>query len=178
VRTGVGGHGVVGVLRGGRPGKTVALRADMDALPVTEQVDLPFKSTVRATYNGQDVGVMHACGHDLHVAMLMGAAEVLAGMKRELPGTVLFVFQPNEEGDPGKPSGAKAMLAAGRVREPEARTRCSAARRHHPRRGGHAHLARQRLHGRRRLLPRRRARAAGARLDAVGRRGPGGRRRR
>jgi amidohydrolase len=113
VRTGVGGHGVLGVLRGGRPGKTVALRADMDALPVTEQVNLPFRSTVRATFNGQDVGVMHACGHDLHVAMLMGTAEVLAGMKGELPGTVLFVFQPNEEGDPGKPSGAKAMLAAG-----------------------------------------------------------------
>jgi amidohydrolase len=90
----------------------------MDALPVTEQVDLPFRSTVRATFNGQDVGVMHACGHDLHVAMLMGAAEVLAGMKRELPGTVLFVFQPNEEGDPGKPSGAKAMLAAGAFANP------------------------------------------------------------
>ena len=113
VHTGVGGHGVVGVLRGGRPGKTVALRADMDALPVTEQVDLPFKSAVRATFNGQDVGVMHACGHDMHTAMLMGAAEVLAGMKAELPGTVVFLFQPNEEGDPGKPSGAKAMLAAG-----------------------------------------------------------------
>lgn len=112
-RTDVGGHGVVGVLRGGRPGRTVALRADMDALPVTEQVDLPFRSTVRTTYNGQDVGVMHACGHDLHTAMLMGAAEVLAGMKAELPGTVVFLFQPNEEGDPGKPSGAKAMLAAG-----------------------------------------------------------------
>ena len=112
-RTDVGGHGVIGVLRGGRPGKTVALRADMDALPVSEQVDLPFKSTARTTYNGQDVGVMHACGHDLHTAMLMGAAEVLAGMKAELPGTVVFLFQPNEEGDPGKPSGAKAMLAAG-----------------------------------------------------------------
>lgn len=113
VRTGVGGHGVIGVLRGARPGKTVALRADMDALPVTEQVDLPFKSVVRSTYNGQAVGVMHACGHDLHTAMLMGAAEVLAGMKAELPGTVVFLFQPNEEGDPGRPSGAKAMLAAG-----------------------------------------------------------------
>ncbi len=113
VHAGVGGHGVVGVLRGGRPGKVVALRADMDALPVTEQVDLPFKSTVRTTFNGQDVGVMHACGHDMHTAMLMGAATVLAGMKGELPGTVVFLFQPNEEGDPGKPSGAKAMLAAG-----------------------------------------------------------------
>jgi amidohydrolase len=113
VRTGVGGHGVVGVLRGGRPGRTVALRADMDALPVTEQVDLPFASKVRTTYNGQDVGVMHACGHDMHTAMLMGAAEVLAGRKAQLAGTVVFLFQPNEEGDPGKPSGAKAMLAAG-----------------------------------------------------------------
>ena len=118
VHTGVGGHGVVGVLRGGRapagrPGRVVALRADMDALPVTEQVDLPFKSTVRSTYNGQDVGVMHACGHDMHTSMLLGAATVLAGMKADLPGTVVFLFQPNEEGDPGKPSGAKAMLAAG-----------------------------------------------------------------
>ncbi|GJG86267.1 N-acyl-L-amino acid amidohydrolase [Gemmatimonadetes bacterium T265] len=113
VHEGVGGHGVVGVLRGGKPGKIVALRADMDALPVTEQVDLPFKSAVRSTYNGQAVGVMHACGHDMHTSMLMGAAEVLAGMKAELPGTVVFLFQPNEEGDPGKPSGAKAMLAAG-----------------------------------------------------------------
>ena len=81
VRTGVARTGVVGVLRGGRPGKVVALRADMDALPVTEQGDLPFKSTERSTYNGQDVGVMHACGHDAHVAMLMGVAEVLAGIR-------------------------------------------------------------------------------------------------
>ncbi len=118
VRTGVGGHGVVGVLRGGRPGKVVALRADMDALPVTEQVDLPFASKVRTTYNGQDVGVMHACGHDMHTAMLMGAAEVLAAGRAQLPGTVVFLFQPNEEGDPGKPSGAKAMLAAGALSGP------------------------------------------------------------
>jgi amidohydrolase len=113
VRTGVGGTGVIGVLRGGKPGKVVALRADMDALPVTEQVDLPFKSTVRATYNGQDVGVMHACGHDMHTAMLMGAAEILSGMKAQIPGTILFVFQPDEEGEPGRPQGAKAMLADG-----------------------------------------------------------------
>src|SRR6185436_8627002 len=79
VRTGVAHTGVVGVLRGGKPGPVVALRADMDALPVTEEVDLPFASKVRTTYNGQDVGVMHACGHDAHTAMLMGAAEVLAG---------------------------------------------------------------------------------------------------
>src|SRR5688572_25339392 len=117
VRTGIGGHGVVGVLRGGRPGRTVALRADMDALPVTEQNDLPFRSKVRAQYNGQEVGVMHACGHDMHVAMLMGAAEVLSGMKSRVAGTVLFVFQPDEEGEPGKPQGAKAMLDDGVFRD-------------------------------------------------------------
>lgn len=119
VRTGVGGNGVIGVLRGARPGKVVALRADMDALPVTEQVDLPFASKVRTQYNGQDVGVMHACGHDLHVAMLMGAAEALAGARAQLAGTVLFLFQPNEEGDPGKPSGAKRMLAEGAFANPK-----------------------------------------------------------
>src|SRR5437868_8036838 len=106
VKTPVAHTGVIGILRGGKPGKTVALRADMDALPVVEQVDLPFKSTVRATYNGQDVGAMHACGHDMHTAMLMGAAEVLSGMKAQIPGTVLFVFQRDEEGDAGKPQGA------------------------------------------------------------------------
>ena len=114
VRAGVARTGVVATLRGGRPGPTVALRADMDALPVAEQVDLPFKSTVRTTFNGQDVGVMHACGHDMHVAMLMGAAEVLAGMKAELPGTVQFIFQPAEEGPPrGEEGGAKLMLKEG-----------------------------------------------------------------
>lgn len=119
VRTGVGGHGVVGVLRGGRPGRTVALRADMDGLPVTEQVDLPFRSRVRATYNGQEVGVMHACGHDNHVAILMGTAEVLAGMKAQLPGTVVFIFQPAEEGPPpGEEGGAKLMLAEGAFADP------------------------------------------------------------
>ena len=116
VQTGVGGHGVVGILRGGRPGKTVALRADMDALPVTEQVDLPFKSTVRTTYNGQEVGVMHACGHDNHVAILMGAAEVLTRMKDRIPGTVKFIFQPAEETPPG---GAKAMIEAGVMDNPK-----------------------------------------------------------
>src|SRR5689334_17641471 len=97
VQTGVGGNGVVGILRGGKPGPVVALRADMDALPVTELVDLPFKSTARAMYNGQEVGVMHACGHDNHVAILMGTAELLAGMKDRIPGTVKFLFQPAEE---------------------------------------------------------------------------------
>jgi amidohydrolase len=120
VRTGVATTGVVGVLRGGRPGKTVALRADMDALPVTEQVDLPFASKVRTTYNGQDVGVMHACGHDMHVAMLMGAAEVLAGMRAELPGNVVFLFQPAEEGPPaGEAGGALEMIRAGALDRPK-----------------------------------------------------------
>src|SRR5205823_9774829 len=86
VKTGVAHTGVVGVLRGGRPGKVVALRADMDALPVTEQVDLPFKSTVRTTYNGQEVGVMHACGHAAHVASPLGAAEVLSKVRADIPG--------------------------------------------------------------------------------------------
>lgn len=112
VQENVGGiGGVVGILKGAKPGPTVALRADMDALPVTEQVDLPFKSTVRTVYQGQDVGVMHACGHDTHVAMLMGTAEVLAGMRSELPGTVKFVFQPAEEVPPR--GGALPMIEAG-----------------------------------------------------------------
>ena len=118
VRTGVGRTGVVGVLRGARPGPVVALRADMDALPVTEQVDLPFKSTVRTEFNGQEVGVMHACGHDLHVAMLLGVANVLAGLKDRLPGTVVFLFQPNEEGMPGEPPGAQAMIDGGALQNP------------------------------------------------------------
>ncbi len=119
VRTGVAHTGVVGVLRGGRPGPVVALRADMDALPVTELVDLPFKSTVRTTWNGQDVGVMHACGHDNHVAMLMGAAEVLAGMRAQLPGTITFIFQPAEEGaPPGEVGGAGLMIEQGVLENP------------------------------------------------------------
>jgi amidohydrolase len=115
VETGVARTGVVGVLRGGRPGPVVALRADMDALPVTEQVDLPFASRVRAVYNGLDVGVMHACGHDTHVAILMGVAEVLAGVKATLPGTVKFIFQPAEEGAPADeaPAGAELMVMEG-----------------------------------------------------------------
>ncbi|MFN8718058.1 MAG: amidohydrolase [Gemmatimonas sp.] len=114
VQTGVGKTGVVGILRGGKPGPVVALRADMDGLPVTELVDLPFKSTVRTQWQGQEVGVMHACGHDNHVAILMGAAEVLAGMKAQVPGTVKFIFQPAEEGL----GGAKAMLEAGAFANP------------------------------------------------------------
>lgn len=115
VRTGVGGTGVVGILRGGKPGKVVALRADMDGLPVTEMTDLPFKSRVRTQFNGQEVGVMHACGHDNHVSILMGTAEVLAGMKAQVPGTVVFIFQPAEEG----PGGAAPMIAAGVLDNPK-----------------------------------------------------------
>jgi amidohydrolase len=115
VRTGVGGTGVVGVLKGGLAGSVVALRADMDALPVTEEVDLPFRSTVRTQFNGQEVGVMHACGHDNHVAMLMGAAEVLAGIRERLPGTVVFLFQPAEE----TLGGAAGMIRDGALDNPK-----------------------------------------------------------
>lgn len=112
VRTGVAVTGVVGVLRGGRPGPVIALRADMDALPVTEEVDLPFRSHARGRYNGQDVGIMHACGHDTHVAVLMAVASVLAAQREQLAGTVIFVFQPSEEGaPPGGLGGARRMLA-------------------------------------------------------------------
>jgi amidohydrolase len=111
---------VIGLLRGGKLGKVVALRADMDALPVTEQVDLPFASKVRTTYNGQDVGVMHACGHDAHVAILLGVAEVLAGIRQEIPGTVKFIFQPAEEGAPqGEEGGAELMVQEGALDDPK-----------------------------------------------------------
>ncbi len=120
VRTGIARTGVVGVLRGGKPGKVVALRADMDALPVTEETGLPFASTVRAEYNRSEVGVMHACGHDAHTSMLMGAAEVLAGVRAELPGTVVFIFQPAEEGAPaGEDGGAAVMVAEGVLDTPK-----------------------------------------------------------
>ncbi len=119
-KTGVAHTGVIGILRGGKPGRVVALRADMDALPVTEQVDLPFKSTVRTTFNGQEVGVMHACGHDAHVAILLGVAEVLAGVRDELPGTVKFLFQPAEEGAPeGEEGGAELMVKEGALENPK-----------------------------------------------------------
>ena len=118
-QTGVAHTGVVGVLRGGRPGPVVALRADMDALPVTEEVDVPFASKVRAEYLGEEVGVMHACGHDTHVAILMGVAEVLASMKSDLPGTVKFIFQPAEEGaPPGEEGGAELMVKQGVLDDP------------------------------------------------------------
>jgi len=114
VKTGIAHTGVVGILRGGKPGPTIALRADMDALPVTEQVDVPFKSTVTTEYRGEKVGVMHACGHDAHTAILMGAAQVLASLRKDLPGTILFVFQPAEEGAPeGERGGAPLMLEEG-----------------------------------------------------------------
>ncbi|MFO1407992.1 MAG: amidohydrolase [Steroidobacteraceae bacterium] len=114
VRTGVAHTGVVGILKGGKPGPVVALRADMDALPVTEQVDVPFKSVVTATYRGETVGVMHACGHDSHTALLMGTATALASMRKDLPGTVVFLFQPAEEGTPdGSRGGAWLMLKEG-----------------------------------------------------------------
>ena len=114
VRTGIAHTGVVGVLRGGRPGPVIALRADMDALPVTERADVPFRSTATTEYRGEKVGVMHACGHDGHTAILMGAAEVLAARRAELPGTILFVFQPAEEGAPeGEEGGAPLMLKQG-----------------------------------------------------------------
>lgn len=114
VETDIAHTGVVGYLKGAKPGPTVMLRADMDALPVTEKADVPFKSTVVTKYMGEDVGVMHACGHDTHVAMLMGTAEVLAGVQKELHGNIMFVFQPAEEGAPkGEEGGANLMLKQG-----------------------------------------------------------------
>jgi amidohydrolase len=123
VKTGIAHTGVVGVLKGGKPGPTIALRADMDALPVTEQVDVPFKSLVTSEYRGEKVGVMHACGHDAHTAILMGTAQALAEMRKDLPGTVLFIFQPAEEGAPdGEEGGAPLMLEEGvfDIAKPEA----------------------------------------------------------
>jgi amidohydrolase len=120
VRTGVAHTGVVAVLKGGRPGKVVALRADMDALPVAEEVDVPFASKVHAMYNGKDTAVMHACGHDGHTAILMGVAELLAGMRDQIPGTVKFIFQPAEEGAPeGQEGGAALMIKEGALQNPK-----------------------------------------------------------
>jgi amidohydrolase len=119
VQTGVGRTGVVGILKSAKSGPVVGLRADMDALPVTEPEGLPFASRARALYHGKEVGVMHACGHDAHTAMLMATAEILVGMKEQLPGTVMFIFQPAEEGSSivrpgeGKSWGAKLMLEEG-----------------------------------------------------------------
>lgn len=120
VRTGIAKTGVVGILKGSQSGPVIGLRADMDGLPVTERNSLPFKSNAKAEYNGQTVGVMHACGHDAHVAMLMGAAEVLAGMKSKLKGTVVFIFQPAEEGPPaGEDGGASLMVKEGVMDDPK-----------------------------------------------------------
>jgi amidohydrolase len=120
VKTGIAHTGVTAVLKGGKPGPTIALRADMDALPVTEQVDVPFKSTVTSEYLGKKVGVMHACGHDAHVAILMGVAEALTALRSELPGTVLFIFQPAEEGAPEREEGgASLMLKQGLFNDPK-----------------------------------------------------------
>ena len=122
VRTGVAHTGVVGVLKGAAPGAVVALRADMDGLPVTEEVDLPFASKVRGHWNGEEVGVMHACGHDCHVAILMGVAQVLAGLRTQLRGSVKFIFQPAEEMPPeGEDGGAKMMIAQGALEKPTPR---------------------------------------------------------
>lgn len=119
VRTGIAHTGVVGLLRGGKPGPVVALRADMDALPVAEEVNLPFASKVRTTYGGQEVGVMHACGHDAHTAILMGVAEILAGLEDEIAGSVKFIFQPAEEGaPPGEEGGAALMVKEGALENP------------------------------------------------------------
>lgn len=119
-KTGVAKTGVVGILKGDKPGPVVALRADMDGLPVTERVPLPFASKVKTTYNGQDVGVMHACGHDSHVAILMGVAEILSSMKKDLKGTVKFLFQPAEEGAPkGEEGGAELMVKEGVLKNPQ-----------------------------------------------------------
>jgi amidohydrolase len=120
VRTDVAGHGVIGILKGGKPGRVVGLRADMDALPVAEQTGLPFASKVIATWMGGKVPVMHACGHDAHVAMLMGAAEILAGMKAQIPGTVVLIFQPAEEGPPtGEEGGAPLIMKQNALSNPK-----------------------------------------------------------
>ena len=119
VRTGVAHTGVVGLLKGALPGPVVALRADMDGLPVHEQVDLPFASQARGQWNGEEVGIMHACGHDCHVAILMGVAQVLAGLRSQLRGSVKFIFQPAEEMPPeGEDGGAKMMIAEGALERP------------------------------------------------------------
>jgi amidohydrolase len=120
VRTGIAKTGVIGILKGGQFGPTIGLRADMDALPVTERTNVPFKSTTTAQYNGQTVGVMHACGHDSHVAMLLGTAEILSGMKDKIKGTVVFIFQPAEEGAPeGEEGGASLMVKEGMMDNPK-----------------------------------------------------------
>ncbi len=120
VKTGIAHTGVVGILRGGKPGPVIGLRADMDALPVTERVNIDFASNEKAEYRGQEVGVMHACGHDTHIAILMGTAEVLSKLKATLKGTVVFIFQPAEEGAPeGEEGGADLMIREGVLDDPK-----------------------------------------------------------
>ena len=117
-RTGIAKTGVVALLKGGKPGPLIAVRADMDALPVTEDTDLPFKSTKRDTFLGQEVGVAHACGHDIHTTSLLGVASVLSAVKADIPGSILFIFQPAEEGPPpGEKAGAPLMLEEGLFRQ-------------------------------------------------------------
>jgi amidohydrolase len=118
VHTGIAHTGVVGIIKGGKPGPKLAIRADMDALPVTEEVDLPFASKVKSEYLGKTVGVMHACGHDAHTAMQLGLAEILSKMKAQLPGEVMLIFQPAEEGPPpGEEGGAPLMVKDGIFRD-------------------------------------------------------------
>ena len=120
VKEGIAKTGVVGILKGSKPGPCIGLRADIDALPIVERTDLPFASKVKSTYDGNEVGVMHACGHDTHVAILMSVAEILAGMKSDLKGTVKFIFQPAEEGPPeGEEGGAPLMLKEGVLENPK-----------------------------------------------------------
>ena len=120
VQTGVAKTGIVGILKGNNPGKVVALRADIDALPVTERNDLPYKSNVQAEFMGVKTGVMHACGHDTHTAILMGVAEVLSKHKDKINGTIKFIFQPAEEGPPpGEEGGAKLMIKEGVLENPK-----------------------------------------------------------
>lgn len=120
VQTGVAHTGVVGILKGGSPGKVIALRADIDALPVTERNELPFKSEVKTTFLNTETGVMHACGHDTHIAILMGVAEILSKNKDKINGTVKFIFQPAEEGPPpGEEGGAKLMIKEGALENPK-----------------------------------------------------------
>jgi len=120
VQTEIAHTGVVGILKGGKPGPVVGLRADIDALPVIERTDVPFKSTVMGEYQGNEVGVMHACGHDTHIAILMGVAQILTEMKDDLKGTVKFIFQPAEEGAPkGEEGGAELMVKEGVLKNPD-----------------------------------------------------------
>lgn len=120
VQTGIAHTGVVGILKGDKPGPVVALRADIDALPVTERTPVPFASKIKSTYNGIETGVMHACGHDTHIAILMGTAEVLTKIKKDIKGTIKFIFQPAEEGTPpGENGGAKMMVEEGVLKNPD-----------------------------------------------------------